>query len=424
MASLDKKIEIDYGSEFATFKLGSTATIQINVIKSDDTATDVTSDPNTSIFSQDGEYIFFNPDDNTVTFKKEGSGILKAIYINSEGKKFVTTQEFVVYETWFKDNYINYLVSSFDKNLLESNTLARIIMDTCMEMMDVFYAYVKDLEVVDNFKGGKSKFLNLVAQNIGFERIDFESVDTSDEEKSNETFRELLSNILDLVGIRGSVLSYHLFFGALGYDVELQEFWWDDEGNLIEIDPKDDTQSTFYAYRTDGTAVDDPQIPRPDPRRFSDPNGDVFINSKSNYLRALLSVKNVDIAPDPGTFTEKKRNIIKQYLEYLRPSHMQYMQEIISATLGSDELDLEATDLFLSSILTLIDIDGGDGPSGGPGDEIDIDAYIEGIILGTIKTYAEELSYTIKWDAENKWDSGIKWDQRAFLNENFSFVEL
>lgn len=424
MASLDKSISIDYGEQFSTFELGSTTPITINLLKSDNTIVDVTSDPDTTIFSLDGEFVFFNPDTNVVTFKKEGSGILKAIYVNADGQRFTATQEFVIYESWFKDNYRTYLISSFDKELFDNNVLAKIIMDTCMEMMDVFYAYVKDLEVIDNFKGGKSKFLNLIAQNVGFERIDFESIDSSDEEASNEVFKELLANILELVGIRGSVLAYNLFFGALGYDVVLEEFWWDDEGNLIEIDPIDDTQSTFYAYRINGTAVDDPQFPRPDPRRFSSPTNDVMVNSKSNYLRAILTAKGSAIAPSPSTFTAKKRNIIRQYLEYLRPSHMQYIQEIISGTLGSDTIDLDATNTFTFSDLLELILDGGDGPSGGIGDELDLSSFSETFILGTLRTLLDELSYTVKWDVQNKWDSGIKWDERAFITENFSFSEI
>lgn len=424
MAAVDKNIEIQFQGMFPTFEVNEASLITVNLIKSDNSVTDISNYTNTHIFSLDAENIYFNADDNMAIFKKEGSGKIKAIYKNAKGQTFTAEKEFIVYERWFADNYLNYLTSSFDKYLLENNTLAKVIMDTCMEMMDVFYAYVKDIDVIDNFKGGKSKFLSLVAQNTGFERIDFESVDTTDEEKSNEAFRELLSNILDLLGIRGSILSYELFFGALGYNVDIEEFWWDNNGSLIEIDPINNNDSSYYAYRTDGTNIDDPPIPRNDPRRFASPLNSVTVNSKSNYVRPILSVKDADIAPAPASFTSSKRVIINKYLEYLRPSHIQYMDELVVANLGSDMINLAADENFFYSNLLEYDINGGEGFGGGPGDVYPIHQFMDQFIRGTLKDVSDELSYVLKWDAGNFWDSGINWDQKKFLSEFFSFTEL
>lgn len=411
--STDKQIVIEYGFDFPTFKVGTSTNISVKLIKIDNTVVDVTNNVNTSIFTLD-DNVVFDQTTKIIHFNKEGTGALKAVYTNSFGESFSFEQKFVVYNVFFKDNYINHFVSSFEKLKLSKNKKLKIMMDTMMEMMDILYAYNVDAKLLNSFSGVKSEFLDLLGQNVGFERIDYESVNTSEEDSANKVYKEILSNIFDLLNIRGTNLAYDLFFNAIGYNINLQEFWYNDNSELIEINPYDDTLSSFYRYDTNGVNLDSPPFANKDPRRFIS-NDNVFKNNKSNYVRPILSSINTDFAPSPSSFTTRKRNVIKEYLEYLRPSHVQYIQELIAATVTPipETLDDIDGDEFISYLLRDVVI----------GAEV-IDFIEEYFSQSKPIIFSEEFTFKKKWDSGFKWDEGNKWDDKQFLNESFSAVPV
>lgn len=406
----DKNIVIGFSESFPTYVEGTSSPITVTLVDIDGSTTDITSDPNTTIFALD-DNIVFDDVNKILYFNREGSGVLKAVYVNPTNHTFSTTQKFVVHRTFFKDNYMDYFISTFEKQKLSKNKKLKIMMDTFMELLDILYAYNKDAKVLKSFTGVKSDFLDLLGQNIGFERIDYDAIDTPEEEAANRVYRQLLENVFDLLNIRGTNLSYELFFNALGYDIDLQEFWYDDESNLIEIDPVDDSLSTFYRYNTLGIGLDSPPYPRPDPRRFVNTN-DVFRNNKSNYVRPIISSLNTNIAPPPSSFTARKRKVIRDYLEYLRPSHVQYIQELVSASLVNPSETLEQPDdeLFISYLLYSIEL---------VVEEIDyLDEIFSSSVPGSVN---EEYSFKKRWDTGLKWDiEGHKWDDKQFLYDFFT----
>jgi hypothetical protein len=42
--------------------------------------------------------------------------------------------------------------------------------------------------------------------------------------------------MFDLISVRGTKLTYELFFNALGYITTFEEFWYDNDGNLIGVE--------------------------------------------------------------------------------------------------------------------------------------------------------------------------------------------
>lgn len=411
--SEDQKIQINFNEDFATYLEGTNTPITVTLFKIDGSTSDITLNVNTSIFTLD-DNIYFDQTTKTLYFKNEGTAVLKAIYTNSFNETYVATQKFVVYKTFFKDNYNNYLVSTFEKLKLAKNKKLKIMMDTMMEMLDILYAYNIDAKLLSSFSGVKSEFLDLLGQNVGFERIDYESVNTSDEDTANKVYKELLANIFELINIRGTNLSYELFFNALGYNIKLEEFWYNDQSNLIEINPTDDSLSSYYRYDTNGINLDSPPFPNKDPRRFINTQ-DVFVNNKSNYVRPILTSSNTNIAPTPSSFTIRKRNVIKKYLEYLRPSHVQYIQELIAASLTpiAEIITAPEDELFLQYILIDVLI----------GAE-DVDNLLENFSTSTPSFLSEEYSFKKKWDTGLKWDSGHKWDDKQFLAEVFAATPI
>jgi hypothetical protein len=334
-----------------------------------------------------------------------------------------------------------------------------------MEMIDILYAYNEDLKIIPSFTEGKSKFISLLSQNVGFERIDFTQFNTKYEYVNNETFREVVSNMFDLLSIRGTKLAYELFFNALGYNTTIQEFWYDNDGNLIEINPDNESLSTYYAYTTEGVLIS-PAAPRQDPRknnvffsndynnidnnyiRISDENGnvyyrekediqltkktnsyeqDIFKNNKSNYIRVVFdSAINNNFFERPQDFSIEKKLIIKRYLDFLRPSHIQYILETFSINFGDSSATLDEINIldnenpnydFLVGILEELT----------NSNEILEDINIVDLILnanddesfniGNVIFQNEEFSFNNRWDFLLKYDQEELYDYKDILNE-------
>ena len=242
-----------------------------------------------------------------------------------------------------------------------------------------------------------------------------------------------------------------LFFNALGYTTTFEEFWYDNDGNLIEINSDDESKSTFYAYSTDGSLLDNPPYPRPDPRKnnnllsndyndfgeyirilnsngsisyipknnviLSDKNNNfdvnVFKNNKSNYVKITINNSiNDNVYQDPQNFSIEKKIIIKRYLEFLRPSHIQYILETFQEDMPVDTFDVasileeqlgisilnEFKDYLVDEIANIIDTD---------------------FNIGDVKGLLEELSFFNKWDTLLKFDQSNIYDFKNLLIEDF-----
>jgi hypothetical protein len=421
----------------------------------------ITGDDSLNVFSLDQDNFYLIPDSNNGTRvkflpKAEGSGVIKAIY-SYNGEKFYTSKQFLCHKSFFKDNYLTYLVPTLDAQNIESNQFLKSIFDTLMEMLDILYAYNEDLKIISNFKYGKSKFISLLAQNVGFERIDFTQFNTKYEFTNNETFREIISNIFDLLSVRGTHLAYELFFNALGYNITMQEFWYDSDGNLIEINSEDESLSTFFAYGTGGELLDNPPLPRLDPRKynpilsndnnsFSSPyirilNSDgtisfqknddiiinkknnsitqnVFVNNKSNYVRLILNNSiNDDYFESPGDFSPEKRKIIKTYLEFLRPSHIQYITELLGKSFPDDIFDNFAQlndDEFYHAIMIEFKKDLIDSIENTYSEDL-----IDNFNVGSVKNIIDDFYYNKKWDTLLKYDNQNTFDYKNVVEEEF-----
>jgi hypothetical protein len=430
-------IVIRSSSDFNTILEGTQFTISVFANYTDGTSLDVTSE--TSILSLDNNFMELpHISQNTFLAYKEGSGYIKAIYIKNT-ETFSVSKQFICYNSFFKDNYLTYLFPSLDAGNIRNHQRIKITFDTLMEMLDILYAYNNDLSVISNFRNGKSQFLSLASQNVGFERFDYSSFNTAYEEIETQSFRELVSNIIELLSVRGTRLAYEIFFRALGYFIELQEFWYDVDGNLIEINPTDESKSTFFAYNTYGELIDPIPYPRRDPRYFFgaqdnskenlikkfdnesfeweqlsfDKNNNIisnsennFKNNKSNYVRISIKAPvNENVFQAPENFSLEKKIAIKKYLEYLRPQHIQYIDEAFGQRITTETL-WSFQENFIAGLLNQNKI----------GDEL-LDQILEKFISSPVKNIYEELSSANKWDKKLRWDSGLKYDYKTHLVE-------
>lgn len=488
---------MDFGSDFPYFEEGTQENITITLLENAaDTGSNVTNtasvmalDPynvsaipvRNNVIDQFGNNVLDDfgvqvaVDGIALSFKNEGTGIVKAVY-NFNGEWLVDEYEFVVYKNFFRANYKNHLIPKFEKNILDSNPARAVFFDTIMEYFDIAWAYRKDIEQNADPLFAKSKFLDNLGQSRGFQRIDYEREGTDLEEIAESTYRELLRNLVDLIEIAGTPLSYQLFFSALGFDIELQEFWWDADSNLIEVNTDDPSQSTFFAYNSDGAPLDDPQVSRDDPRRFVSPSNPYNVNNKSNYVRPVISAKSglSGTVGDPANFDSVTRRIIDSYLDFLRPQHVQYLTEVLVILLAEENIDILSSfgEDFLTYILIVLTQPGKVVPTAGvpdpdseitpnpdpgftpaPAEGIDYDqgfgigvfpvsnptgAFCEdlwslfftqndSIIIGGIldDLISDQLGYIVRWDAPDFiFDEGTRWDEARYFRDEIAITQL
>lgn len=440
-------LTLTHDAEFSSYLLNSTFRIRIYANTLNDGAVEVTDDAEVFSLDQDNFLELVEQPKHTFLAKKEGSGIIKAVYTYN-GETFYISKQFVCYTSFFKDNYLTHLFPEYDAENIRSNQISKSTFDTLMDMLDILYAYNSDLQVIANFRNGKSKFLSLMSQNVGFERFDFSQINTPYELIETESFRELITNMTDLLSLRGTKLAYQIFFNALGYNLKLEEFWYDKDGNLIEINSDDEALSTYYAYNTSGEFIDNPPYPRSDPRLFfgSDnlrnaPTGYLkqyengvlkykkqefvnnkelinnsnnnFINNKSNYIRVYITDSiNNNIYQSLNSFSLEKRLAIKKYLEFLRPSRVQYIDEafgynLVQETLSSLEDQVNFAELIIYSLTNE-----------------NLEQILEKFISTTVKNINDELASKNKWDRKLKWDLDFKYDFKTHLIEELAVTEL
>jgi hypothetical protein len=448
------RIKLIHQKDFNNYLKDERINLSVIAETSDLGEVNITGYSDLNLFSLDQDNFYLIPDSNDgirVQFlaKNEGSGVIKASFFYND-ETFYISKQFLCHGSFFKDNYLQYLIPTLDAQNIQSNQFLKSILDTLMEMIDILYGYNQDLKIISNFKYGKSKFISLLAQNVGFERIDFTQFNSKYEFTNDETFREIISNIFDLLSIRGTRLAYELFFNALGYITTLQEFWYDSNGDLIEINPVDESLSTFFAYNSKGELLDNPPLPRPDPRRFNniisnDNNSfpssmirilnedgsisyqkntditinkksnvltqNVFANNKSNYVKLILNSSiNDNFFEVPSNFSLEKRKIIKRYLEFLRPSHIQYITEALGGRIAEDMIGNLYEDFSIGRLFELELIE-------------QLSNLYETFLIGDIKNIIEEFSFRKKWDTLLKYDQKHTFDYKNFLEEEFK-VEL
>ena len=426
------RIELVLENEYPYFNIKEVSEISYTVfgVMNDGTKIDITDLCTVEVFDYNAQKL-----SNSIRLIETGTCLIKAFYSDST-RDYADSKEIVIYESFLRDNYLTHMVSNFEKEKIESNIFLKTLLDTCMEYFDILYAFNEDLRVMRDFTKVKSKFLSELGKSMGFEFFDQESINTTLEKQSQNIYRELLSNLIELVYIRGTKTAYKLFFSVLGYDIKLEEFWFDSDGNLIEINPDDflitpenptgQRLSTFYRYDIFGSAIDEPPVERPDPRRFANPNNDYDRNSKSNYVRPIISVRKdlenstIISITDPGAFSAEKRRIINKFLEYLKPKHIQYLQELIKLPAFSETIGIEFLNEF--SFSELADRLDSDDPDVGPWID-NIAEIIDNLFEEFISTLGINLNDTLDipyyWDGFIKWDSGLRWDEKEIIFENF-----
>lgn len=279
---------------------------------------------------------------------REGSATICAYWYDSELEThaLVATgeNEIIVYEPWFRENYWR-MLSEYDIQTIGANkydptavprqcTYADQTLRACFEMYDILWAYNKDMAEINDPMTAKNRFLDSIGVSRGLARTDFSIDGTEMQYFANRLYRELLNNLYDLLRVRGTRLSYEMFFGALGYDIDLYEFWYNAAGQLVEIDPDSPEASSFNIYDLDGRLLSEDGASQEDPRRMAGPGNAYNFCSKSPYIRPVLTPR-TGYEFVGSSWSSSQKALIDRYLEFLRPMHIQYLGETLSVDISS-----------------------------------------------------------------------------------------
>lgn len=147
---------------------------------------------------------------------------------------------------FFKENMTKFL-PSLDAEVINSNEKMQIFQMAFMQEYDRFAQIIDNMyEIVDIDTIGND-YLNYLTQILGYEKGDDALLD-------NNAFRELAKNIIEVYRIKGTNYSYELFFNFLGFDVILNEFWFDkryyDEGISVNPYTGSNDPASFEFYLT------------------------------------------------------------------------------------------------------------------------------------------------------------------------------
>ena len=147
--------------------------------------------------------------------------------------------------SFFQNNWENFLPTE-DFTTIKNNECADAFLDAIMKEFDKLNNIITDSKKFNSYEDIPYEYIVYLTQLLGLEQKTFFF-----EEEQAKQYRLLAKNILDVYAVKGSRSSFELLFNMLGYDVSIQEYYFD-RRKLFEItDINSETSSndkTTYSY--------------------------------------------------------------------------------------------------------------------------------------------------------------------------------
>ena len=156
------------------------------------------------------------------------------------------TFKYSTIKKFFRENWQRFTPDFDVLNITKADQL-KLFQESLMSEFDRLADTIDEIYNVQDIDKIPSQYLDYLGQLIGYEREERELlVDAS--------FRELIKNIIEIYRIKGSNFSFELFFGFLGFDVKIDEFWFDkryfDSGINLNPLTLTDNKTDFNFYLT------------------------------------------------------------------------------------------------------------------------------------------------------------------------------
>lgn len=190
----------------------------------------------------------------------------------------------VNYLTTNKNNFL----SDYDAGLIECTPSLDILTDAALQIFDELNRssdQFKDLLDVNTIP---DELINHLSSVVGWRQTDYQF--------NFLTYRDLVKSIVSIYKIKGTKLSYDVFFRAFGYVPDVKELWWNADGELVDTKP----------------------IGAPDPSQTTRKL------NRSNYLQIEIDLL-FDDPSIPNPFSNQQfTRVILEYLKFLKPVHIKY----------------------------------------------------------------------------------------------------
>ncbi len=198
----------------------------------------------------------------------------------------------------FLKEHKNRYISELDYKLLTEDDKLEIFIDSIFDIFDElnekgtdqFYKLMSINDIPDDL-------INHLSALVGWRQTDYNY--------NYLTYRDLVRNIIRIYKIKGTLLSYDIFFRALGYEAKMYELWWDENGKLVREKPIGAPNSSLSNY----------------------------VLNRSNFLEFELNVSFANDPNFPDPFVggnEEFLRIMIDYLKFLKPVHIRYLPILLN----------------------------------------------------------------------------------------------
>ena len=262
----------------------------------------------------------------------------------------IYTFKYASVKNFFRDNWFRF-IPEFDVQLIENNPQVKLLHNSFMSEMDYFSQIISEISIINDIDRVPSKYLDYIGQLLGYERDDNEKNYLGD-----DFFRIFLKNIVDIYNRKGTNFCIELFFNFIGYDIDIEEFFFDKRLYESTLTKNPFTNSTnrneFLFYLVKSNPLQDynignikfPKIPEsyfshkcPNLILFNyktigndQSNSNVeklpvttvlneYTYFKTNFVNIKLKVFRPNLPTNEATFNSEDRKVIDNFIKFVAP---------------------------------------------------------------------------------------------------------
>jgi hypothetical protein len=152
-------------------------------------------------------------------------------------KQIMFTFKYSTIKHFFQDNFTKFLPSP-DAAVINNNEKMKMFQAAFMKEYDRFADIIDSVYDIVDVDKVDNQYLAYLIQLLGYEKGDDGGL------LGNDSFRQLAKNIIEVYKMKGTNYSFELFFNFLGFEIDLQEFWFDKRFSDVNISINPFTNST------------------------------------------------------------------------------------------------------------------------------------------------------------------------------------
>ena len=136
--------------------------------------------------------------------------------------------KFGVTDNFYEKHFLDF-IPEYDRDQILATPKLKLTIESLGRKLDQMEDSITRISELYDIDKCPNEFLDYLGQNIGYEREDFTL--------SSVSFRELLKNIIEIYKIKGTNYSFSFFFKFLGFEIDLNEFYFNRDVSNPETFP-------------------------------------------------------------------------------------------------------------------------------------------------------------------------------------------